>query len=276
MTQRQTDRSFIAEFLRTRAGQTPDAMRLDIAEQRLVQVALSNGLESSVRLVAWLRTGERPDLERATLEALVNNETTFFRDVRSFKLLRETVLPELIERRRASRRLRIWSAACASGQEVYSLAMLLTTNFPELAGWDLDILGSDLLPPHLERARSGRYRQQEVMRGLPAAMLVEHFTKDGTDWILSERIRNMVRLRELNLAKPWPPMPQMDLVLLRNVMIYFDAPAKQEVLGRVARALAQDGFLLLGGTESVLGVGGDFQPGKAAFAGSYELTGRPR
>jgi chemotaxis protein methyltransferase CheR len=163
------------------------------------------------------------------------------------------LIPDLIARRAGTRQLRIWCAACSSGQEPYSLAMLLREHFgPRLAGWEVSILATDLSGAMLERARAGRYSQMEVNRGVPASLLAKAFRKEGPDWQLKDEIRAMVDFRRLNLIDPWPILPPMDIVMLRNVLIYFEAETKRQVLDGMARVLAPDGHLFLGGAETTL------------------------
>src|SRR5262249_50861370 len=157
-----------------------------------------------------------------------------------------------IARRRNERRLYVWCAACSSGQEPYSIALLVREHFPELAGWQVSLLATDLSGEVLAKARAGRYNQIEINRGLPAALMVKYFRQHGSAWELSEDVRRMVDFREMNLARPWPFLPRMDLVFLRNVMIYFDIETKKAILGRAARLLRPDGYLVLGGAETTL------------------------
>ena len=177
------------------------------------------------------------------------NVTSFFRDPESWEHLGERVLPDLLARNRP---IRAWSAGCASGQEAYSLAMLLTDSFPTARG--ATILATDLSRDVLARAARGTFSQLEVNRGLPAAALVRHFERDGAGWRVREPVRSRVEFRQLNLARPWPALPPMDVVLLRNVLIYFGAEAKRAVLSQMARVLAPGGLLFLGGAETTYGL----------------------
>lgn len=244
------DFAYIQQLLHARAGFILESDKHYLIETRIAPVLQDYGLASLRQLVIRLQTEPTPRLERATVEALVNGETSFFRDVYCFDSLRNAVLPRLIEERRADRTLRIWSAACSTGQEPYSIAMLLTESFPELADWDVRILATDISTMHLARARAGRYAQFEVNRGLPASLLVRHFDQEGTDWIIQPALRTAMRFSEINLVGDWPTVPPMDLVLLRNVMIYWDLETKQEVLRRVRRVLRPGGCLTLGAAET--------------------------
>jgi chemotaxis protein methyltransferase CheR len=204
---------------------------------------------------------------------MVTTETSFFRDVHPFETLRTTVLPDLLRRRRAERRLGVWCAACSTGQEPYSFALLVREHFSELAGWRVDILATDLSADVLARARAGRYGQIEVNRGLPAALLVKYFRQHGATWELNEDVRRMVEFRELNLTRPWPALPPADLIFLRNVMIYFDVETKRSILGRAARALRPNGYLLLGGAETTLNLCDSFRRAEHLKGGFHQLVG---
>jgi chemotaxis protein methyltransferase CheR len=223
-----------------------------LAQSRLQTLARREGMDSVSELIARLRVDPAHPLAGKVVDAMTTNETSFFRDIRPFEALRKVLIPELMRLRAGVRRLRVWSAACSSGQEPYSLAILLREHFPELATWRVDIVASDICTEMLERARHGRYSQLEVNRGVPAALLLRYFRRDGLSWELDGTLRSMVEFRSINLVKPWPPMPAFDLVLLRNVLIYFDPRSKKQVLDQMARVLAPDGYLILGGSESPL------------------------
>lgn len=228
-----------------------------LTESRLMPIARREGHPGLSGLVDVLRRDRFGGLHREVVEAMTTNETLFFRDAHPFGALREKLLPRLFQRVREEghAELRIWSAACSSGQEPYSLAMLLKDDFAaEMARTPVRILATDLSGQILRRAREGRYSQLEVKRGLPPAMAERHFTREGADWRLRPEIRAMVEFRELNLAEPWPGIPQMDIVFLRNVMIYFDLPTKQRILARMRTTLAPWGRLFLGGAETTLQV----------------------
>jgi chemotaxis protein methyltransferase CheR len=202
---------------------------------------------------------------------MTTNETSFFRDVHPFEALRRTLLPELIDRRRAARRLTIWSAACSTGQEPYSVAMLLREHFPETAQWSVRIFATDLAQEVLERARAGVFTQLEVNRGLPAPLLVRYFRQDGTDWQITPEIRDMVQFEEMNLIEPWPALPDFDVVLLRNVLIYFDGESKQRVLRNLRQVLRPDGVLLMGGAETTLNLDDAYERLPIDRAGCFRL-----
>lgn len=239
-----------------------------LVESRLLPLARAQGLASVQDLVRRLKSQPEGALHTQVVEAMTTNETSFFRDVHPFEALRTVVLPELIAARTRQRKLRIWSAACSTGQEVYSLAILLAEHFPELESWDVEILGSDLSQAVLEKAAEGVYSQLEVNRGLPAALLVKYFQKEGLLWRVQEPLRRKVKLMRINLVEPWPPLPTMDVIFLRNVLIYFPPAVKQKVLLRMRQHLAADGVLFLGGAETTLGLDDAWQRipcGKTSF-----------
>jgi chemotaxis protein methyltransferase CheR len=225
-----------------------------LVEARLAGLVREQGMTTVTDLVSKLRSLRSGPLHTQVVEAITTNETLFFRDPPVWEALRRSVLPELIERRQPERCLNLWSAACSSGQEPYSLAMLLAEHFPALAGWDVRILATDLSTAMLARARQGSYSQLEVNRGLPAALLVKHFDKEGMHWRVNPGLRRSVEFRPLNLVAAWPLLPRMDLVFLRNVLIYFNTGTRQAVLGRMRRVLQPDGYLVLGATENLIGV----------------------
>ena len=221
-------------------------------------VAQRLGLKGVAGLAAALRFTPDEPLLRAVTEALTTNETSFFRDGRPFDQLRHLVLPELVEARAGERALRLWSAAAATGQEAYSIAMCLDQLQPRLEGWRLSIIGTDIAEAAINRARQGRYSTFEVQRGLTPAHLAQHFTRAGDDWQISERLARMVDFQCVNLLGRCRQLGRFDVVFLRNVLIYFDLETCRRVLGEVRAMLADDGYLFLGGTETVLGVSHDF------------------
>jgi chemotaxis protein methyltransferase CheR len=186
------------------------------------------------------------------VDAMTTNETSFFRDNHPFDALAKHVLPELVKARAAERRLSFWCGASSSGQEPYTISMVLREALAAHPGWQTSLLATDLSAEMLERTRAGRYSQLEVNRGLPVTMLVKHFDKVGTEWQVKPELRSMVQTRALNLAVPFPAMGPFDVVFLRNVLIYFDTPTKKAVLDRVRRVLRPGGYLFLGGAETTL------------------------
>ena len=230
-----------------------------LVESRLLPLARREGFASIHLLVQKLQAEPFHGLHRLAVEAMTTNETSFFRDFNPFEALRKSVLPDLIARRSAERTLNIWCAASSSGQEPYSLSMLIRENFPALLSWKIRILATDLSTDILARAREGRYSQLEVNRGLPASLLVKYFQKRGCDWFLRDDIRAMVDYQILNLSNVWPTMPPMDIVMIRNVLIYFGMETKKEILAKVRRILKPDGFFFLGGAETTFSIDDSYE-----------------
>lgn len=271
MTSTATDFAFLRALLYDRAAIALGEDKEYLLEARLRPVARDLGLGSVTELLDQLRRASNQTVERRVVNAMTTNETSWFRDVHPFEALRRHVLPERIAHNAARRHLGIWSAACSSGQELYSVAMLLDGNFPELAGWSLDLVGTDLSSEMVERARLGRFSGLEINRGLPAASLVRYFERDGAGHRVREELRRRCRFDTFNLARPWPPMARFDVILLRNVLIYFDIDTKRRVLDWARRQLAPGGYLMLGSGESPLGLTDGFQPVTAASTIVYQV-----
>ena len=265
------DFEFVYRLIRDQSTIVLETGKEYLVESRLAPLVKHLKLNSIADLVGQLRAGADNALRTRVVEAMVTTETSFFRDLHPFENLRKVILPEIINRRAEEKRLDIWCAACSTGQEPYSLAILLREHFPVLSGWRVSILATDLSGEVLSRAREGRYHQIEVNRGLPAALLVKYFRQRGTDWELSDDIRKMIEFRELNLAEPWPPLVRMDVVFLRNVMIYFDVDTKKLILGRVTRVLRPGGYLLLGGAETTLNLDNSFRRVENLKGGFYQI-----
>jgi chemotaxis protein methyltransferase CheR len=244
-----------------------------LVETRLAPIVRQLNLNSIGELIAQLRCQPTNGLYRQIVEAMVTTESSFFRDRLPFDDLRKVVIPDLMTRRRDERRLQIWCAACSTGQEPYSIALQIRDHFPLLAGWNISLLATDLSRQVLDKAREGRFNQIEVNRGLPATMLVKYFEQHGTNWQLTPAIRSMVDFQEMNLAHGWPVLPRMDLVLIRNVMIYFDVETKKAILGRLARVLKPDGYLLLGGAETTFNLNDSYRRVETLKSGFYQLVG---
>jgi chemotaxis protein methyltransferase CheR len=255
----------------TDAGIVIEAGKDYLVESRLGPLARKEGIASIDTLITTVRSGRHPDLRRKLVEAMTTNETTFFRDTEPFEYLAQDILPRLIESRRATRQLRIWYAASSTGQEPYSVSMLLHERFPELLTWNVTQLGTDYSRPALERARAGRYTQVEINRGLPASLLVKYFDKRGLEWEIKDDIRRMVRYEELNLNAPWPATHgPFDIVFIRNVMIYFDPDAKKRILANIHHLLPADGYLFLGAAETTFNLDERFVRADNGRAGCYK------
>jgi chemotaxis protein methyltransferase CheR len=226
-----------------------DPSRNALFETRLTPIARLSGVANLEDFVSMLRAGRPAHLHRAVAEAMTVNETSFFRDMTTFEMLRQVVLPQLIEHRLESRRLRIWSAASSTGQEAYSLAMLVAEYFPDLAQWDVKIIGTDISRHVVDYAQRGRYRRLEVNRGLPARMLLKYMVRDGEEWEVVPRIRSMCEFRYANLCTPMPQLPVFDLVLLRNVLLYFSQQDRRALFNEIYRKMPAEGYLVLGNAE---------------------------
>lgn len=244
---------FLRELIFTHSRNVLDASRDYLFEARLGRLLRDQGMSHVGELVEQLRS--RPDaaLERAIADVMTINETSFFRDTRPFELLRNELLPQLIEARRETRSLRFWSAACSTGQEAYSLAMLLMESFPTLANWTIRIEGTDFCAEVVERAKAGRYHRIEINRGLPARNVVRFFDRVGEDWVAKPELRRMCNFRQANLGGPRLPFSRavdaFDVILLRNVMLYFGPETRKAVLEGMHRLLPADGVLFLGSSE---------------------------
>ena len=252
------DYEFVCELVRHSSANVIGPGKEYLVESRLQNLLPDLGLVSIEQLVAQLRTKREPALKQRVVEAMTTNETTFFRDITPFDALRRDILPELSVRK-GDAPINIWCAACSTGQEPYSIAMLLRDDFPELAARRTYLLGTDIATNILERARNGRFTQLEVNRGLPAHLLLRYFTKDGIDWQLRDDVRRMVDFREANLIGTWPWMPKMDIIFLRNVLIYFDMETKQAILDRIYDSLAPGGYLFMGATETMFNLKTGFE-----------------
>ena len=252
------DYAFLTDFLRRRSGLSITSEKAYLIESRLKPVALRLGFKTAADLVRRLKTADEK-LSRVVTDAMTTNETSFFRDKVPFDQFRDVMLPALTAARRNDSRLRIWCSAASSGQEPYSLAMIIEAT-AHLAGWTIDLLASDINAEMIERAKEGLYSQFEVLRGLPIQMLARHFHHEGGEWRVSSSIRNHVQFEVFNLLDSFEPLGQFDVIFCRNVLIYFDQQAKHDVLGRLADALAPDGYLVLGAAETVLGSGKGLEP----------------
>jgi chemotaxis protein methyltransferase CheR len=250
--------TFVSELVKRQAAIVIGPGKEYLVESRLLPLARDAGLDDVGALIARLQGSHDDGLRRQIVEAMTTNETSFFRDRDPFNALSQAIVPELCKLRRASHRLTIWSAACSTGQEPYSIAMTLLDHPLITADWQVDVLATDINGDVLERARRARYSQLEVNRGLPAPLLVRHFERAETEWRVVAAVRKMVRFAALNLAEPFE-VHQMDVVFLRNVLIYFDPATKVEVLRRVRAILRPDGFLFLGGAETTLGLDDCFE-----------------
>jgi len=253
------DYDFIRKCLKERSGLVLSADKQYLVESRLLPVARKMGLGSLGELVAALKNGNAGPLMTMVVEAMATNETYFFRDKTPFDNFRSTVLPALLAARHASRNIRIWCAAASTGQEPYSLAIALKEMAGAVAGWRIDLIATDLSHEVLEKARQGIYSQFEVQRGLPIQLLIKYFSQIGEMWQIAPEIRAKVRFQQLNLLADFSHLGVFDVVFCRNVLIYFDQETKIGLLNRLRPLIARDGYLVLGASETVVGLADGFK-----------------
>lgn len=263
---------YVCRFVRMEAGLVLDTGKEYLVENRLLPLARQEGLDTADALVTALRGGRSKELHRRVVEAMTTNETSFFRDAHPFDALKKVLLPELAQRRAREKTLSIWCAAASTGQEPYSIAMLLEES-GLFRDWRVELVATDLSTEVLSRAREGVFSQLEVDRGLPAALLAKYFERAGLEWRVNERVRRLIQFRELNLAQAWPRLPTCDLVFVRNVLIYFDVPTKRAILDKVRGLLRPDGYLFLGGSETTLNIHDGYERVAIERAGCYRRRG---
>jgi len=262
---------FISGFLKERSGLVLTKDKLYLLESRLTPVMRRWQIESLQELVSALRKGQT-ELAHEVTDAMTTNETFFFRDTKPFDTFRQLVLPFLLESRKSSKSIRIWCAAASTGQEPYSLAMVLLEEKAKLAGWTYEIIGTDLSATALTRAEAGKYSQFEVQRGLPTPYLLKYFEKAESMWQINAEVRSIVQFKENNLLKSIRSLGKFDVVFCRNVLIYFDQEDKADTLDRIGQQMPDDGVLFLGGSETVVGLCDRFAP-IAGYRGVYQLAG---
>ena len=253
------DLNFLAQVVRRRSGLILPPHKPRFIAGQLEPVMRRFGFRTVDGLLAELRHG-RDTLARAVTEAMTTNESSFFRDRAAFEQFRDLILPQLIEARAATKRLRIWCAACAAGQEPYSIAMLLDDAKLVSKGWSIDLIATDLSAEMIARGEEGLYSHFEVQRGLAIRRLVAHFSQEGGNWRVQEGLRRMVHFRQFNLLDSYGWLDDLDVVFCRNVLIYFDRKTKMSVLEKIADILQPDGALILGHAESVRGDSDAFMP----------------
>ena len=253
------DFEFVAALLKRRSGLvlTPDKVYL--IESRFAPLARQHNLANADAVIAKLRAGDEA-IARAATEAMTTNESFFFRDKTPFDHFEKVILPKMLQARATTKKIRIWCAAASSGQEPYSLAMILKEKGALVKDWKIDIVGTDLSTEILAKAKAGLYSQFEVQRGLPIQMLMKYFTKEGESWRIKDEIRSIVEYRTANLLDAFTGMGSFDVVYCRNVLIYFDEATKKNILMRTAQLMPADGYLLLGAAETVVGLSTSFAP----------------
>lgn len=267
-----TEFDYITGLARRSAAIVIDPGKEYFIETRLANLVHTEGCRDLAELIARMKNNPTYGaLHAKAIDALTTNETFFFRDFSPFEALRQTVIPNLIAQRTSLRRLSIWCAACSTGQEPYSVAMLLREHFPQLKDWNVSILATDLSATVLKQAQAGSYNQFEINRGLPANLLFKYFTKGADRWVLKEEIRRMIEFRPMNLIEPWPIFPSFDIVMIRNVMIYFDVPTKQAILKKIRACLQPKGSLFLGTAETTINLDPAWSPVTHGKATVYQL-----
>ncbi|MCX2725426.1 CheR family methyltransferase [Roseibium salinum] len=251
---------FLKTFLKTRSGLVLSNDKQYLVESRLLPVARSSKLETLSAVIQTLKRGTNRVLETEVIEAMTTNESFFFRDKTPFDHFKDTMLPSLLESRANRKQLKIWCAAASTGQEPYSLGICLQEMAAKMPGWRTRILGTDLSQEVLEKAKAGLYSQFEVQRGLPIQMLLKYFEQKGDMWQISAGLRAMVEWKKLNLLESFSHLGEFDIIFCRNVLIYFDQQTKTEILGRLAKSVPDDGYLVLGAAETVVGLTDAFKP----------------
>jgi len=251
---------FLRKLLRERSGLVLAAEKQYLAESRLLPVARRNGMTTIDELIDRMKGKAAISLTTQVVEAMTTNETFFFRDKLPFDHFRDTIMPALIAARAREKRIRIWCTAASTGQEPYSLAMMLKGMGAAISGFRIDMVATDLSSDILEKAKAGIYTQFEVQRGLPVQLLVKYFDQVGESWQLAPELRGMVHFRPINLLNDFAALGTFDVVFCRNVLIYFDQDTKAAVLDRIARQMPDDGYLVLGAAETVIGLTSAFKP----------------
>jgi len=252
--------ALLAKLLRDQSGLALPRDKEYLLESRLTPVARKHKFESIDAMCHAMRGGQKRDLERDVVEAMTTNESFFFRDTGTFDIFRKSLLPGLLAARTGNKTLRIWFAACSSGQEPYSVTMILEEERAKLTGWNVEMVATDISNEMVERSRAGLYSHFEAQRGLPIQLLAKYFDKEELGWRFKASLRDRVKFRQFNLLEGFATLGHFDFIFCRNVLIYFDLPTKRDILDRMSRQLARDGSLFLGGAETVIGVCDKFAP----------------
>jgi chemotaxis protein methyltransferase CheR len=272
MTINANDFQYISKMVQDLSAIVLETGKEYLVESRILPLAKQEGFASIEELVICLRAKPNNGLSTKVVDAMTTNETSFFRDIHPFETLKKHIIPDLMEKRAATKQLNIWSGASSSGQEPYTIAMLLRENFPELRNWKVNYISSDISNEMLERCRKGIYSQLEINRGLPATLMVKYFERHGTEWQAKEDLRKMIDFRYLNLCEKWPILPKMDLVLLRNVLIYFDVEMKKKILDQIQNLLRPDGYMFLGAAETTMNLNESFERMQYKQSGCYRIS----
>lgn len=264
--------NYVREMLKERSGLVLAEEKRYLLESRLAPVLREVELENLGELVDAIKAPHSEPLREKVTQAMTINESFFFRDKTPFDNFTDIMMPAIMESPRAAqRKLRIWCAAASTGQEPYSLAILLKEMEAKLSGWNIEIIATDLSEEVLEKARAGLYSQFEVQRGLPIQMLVKYFQQTGSMWQIDPAIRSMVTYEHFNLLSDYSSLGSFDIIFCRNVLIYFDPPTKTDILARMSKRMGPGSYLVLGAAETVIGISEDFKPVPEA-RGLYALS----
>jgi chemotaxis protein methyltransferase CheR len=252
--------TLLANLVREQSGLALPRDKEYLLDSRLMPVARKHGHDSIDAMCQAMRNGRKSTIEHDIVEAMTTNESFFFRDAATFQVFRTSLLPALLTARASSKRLRIWFAACSSGQEPYSVTMILEEEKAKLAGWSVDMIATDISTEMIQRSRDGLYTHFEAQRGLPIQLLAKYFTKEEQGWRIKAPLREKIKFQNFNLLTPFSALGTFDVIFCRNVLIYFALETKRDILDRMSKQMAPDGALFLGGAETVIGVTEKFTP----------------
>ncbi|MGV7222499.1 MAG: CheR family methyltransferase [Nitrospinales bacterium] len=265
------DFNFLRQLIQERSGIVFGPGKEYLVETRLAPIIKTRPIQSINDLVDNLRTQENKELLDKVIDALTTNETYFFRDIHPFEALKEKVIPMLLNKRQKNQKLNIWCGATSSGQEAYSIAILIREYFPQLKDWEINIMATDISLDMVERSTTGRFSQLEMDRGLPTNHKINYFDRRGSEWEAKPIIKDMIRFSRFNLSEPFPLLPLMDIVFMRNVLIYFGIQMKKVILAEIIEIMRKDGFLFLGGAETTLNLSQAFEKLNYQLSGCYYL-----
>lgn len=260
--------SIVCDFLRKNTAIILDPSKEYLVESRLAPLVEQYGYDSVYQLARAIDNHGQEALRIDVVNAMTTNETSFFRDKHPFDTLRDNVIPNVLKCNKEERTLNIWSNACSSGQEVYSIAILLKEHFSELRNWKVRLIATDISTAILKAAKAGKFNQSEINRGLPMPLLLKYFQKNGLSWQVNREIRDMVEFQQINLIEPFPHLPQFDIVFLRNVLIYFAPDSKGDIMRSIRRLMSPEGYLFLGAAETTMNLDAPFHrkmSGKTAY-----------
>lgn len=265
------DFKYVADLVFREAAIVLDDKKSYLVEARLTQLARDLNLKDYNELIGQLRTKSTPQLVARVVDAMTTNETFFFRDAHFYEALKTTIIPELMHKRAATKTLRMWCAACSTGQEPYSLAMMMLSTFPELRNWQVKLIASDISETVLKTARNGIYNQLEINRGLPTSLRDRFFSSEAGNWVAKSELKQWLEFKQVNLKAPFTGMGSLDLIFVRNVLIYFNVETKKEILEKMTKLLQPDGVVFLGASETATGVTEQIERKRFADTFAYVL-----